>query len=56
MRLNIAGTTHEATVTDQNSWQVEGEKIIAEKYPNWTNVYPDNYYSEQDAEKSYHSW
>ena len=42
----------QATVTDQNSWQVEGEKIIAEKYPNWTNVYPDNYYSEQDAEKA----
>lgn len=42
----------QATVTDQNSWQVEGEKIIAEKYPNWVNVQPDNYYSEQDAEKS----
>lgn len=42
----------QATVTDQNSWQVAGEKIIKEKYPNWTNVYPDNYYSEQDAEKS----
>ncbi len=42
----------QATVTDQNSWQVEGEKIIQEKYPNWVNVHPDNYYSEQDAEKS----
>ncbi len=42
----------QATVTDQNSWQVAGEAIIAEKYPNWTNVQPDNYYSEQDAEKS----
>ncbi len=42
----------QATVTDQNSWQVEGEKIIKEKYPNWVNVQPDNYYSEQDAEKS----
>lgn len=42
----------QATVTDQNSWQVEGEKIIKEKYPNWENVHPDNYYSEQDAEKS----
>ena len=42
----------QATVTDQNSWQVEGEKIIKEKYPNWENVQPDNYYSEQDAEKS----
>lgn len=42
----------QATVTDQNSWQVAGEKIIAEKYPNWKNVNPDNYYSEQDAEKA----
>ena len=42
----------QATVTDQNSWQVEGEKIIKDKYPNWENVHPDNYYSEQDAEKS----
>lgn len=42
----------QATVTDQNSWQVEGEKLIKEKYPNWVNVEPSNYYSEQDAEKS----
>ena len=42
----------QATVTDQNSWQVEGEKLIKEKYPNRENVHPDNYYSEQDAEKS----
>lgn len=42
----------QATVADQNSWQVAGEKYIAEKYPNWTNVAPDNYYSEQDAEKA----
>lgn len=42
----------QATVTDQNSWQVAGEKLIKEKYPNWTNVQPDNYYSEQDAEKA----
>lgn len=41
-----------ATVTDQNSWQVEGEKYIAEKYPNWENVAPDNYYSNQDAEQA----
>ena len=40
------------TVTDQNSWQVAGEAIIKEEYPNWTNVAPDNYYSEQDAEKA----
>lgn len=42
----------QATVTDQNSWQVAGEKYIAENYPNWKNVNPDNYYSEQDAEKA----
>lgn len=41
----------QATVTDQNSWQVAGEKIIAEKYPNWTKV-ADNYYSNQDAEQA----
>ncbi|QGU94500.1 substrate-binding domain-containing protein [Clostridium bovifaecis] len=41
-----------ATVTDQNSWQVEGEKYIKEKYPNWKNVAPDNYYSNQDAEQA----
>ena len=42
----------QATVTDQNSWQVAGEAIIAEEYPNWTNVAPDNYYSNQDAEQA----
>ncbi len=42
----------QATVTDQNSWQVEGEKIIKAEYPNWVNVAPENYYSEQNAEKS----
>ena len=42
----------QATVTDQNSWQVAGEAIIKAEYPNWTNVALDNYYSEQDAEKA----
>lgn len=42
----------QATVADQNSWQVAGEKYIQEKYPNWENVAPDNYYSEQNAEKA----
>lgn len=42
----------QATVADQNSWQVEGEKYIKAQYPNWVNVAPDNYYSEQDAEKA----
>jgi len=42
----------QATVTDQNSWQVAGEALIKEKYPNWENVAPDNYYSNQDAEQA----
>ncbi len=42
----------QATVADQNSWQKEGEKFIKANYPNWVNVAPDNYYSEQDAEKA----
>ncbi len=42
----------QATVADQNSWQVAGEAYIKEKFPNWENVAPDNYYSEQDAEKA----
>ena len=50
--VNYCWHYSQATVTDQNSWQVEGEKIIKDKYPNWTNVHPDNYYSEQDAEKA----
>ncbi len=54
---NAEGVTYcwhysQATVADQNSWQVAGEAYIKEKYPNWTNVAPDNYYSEQDAEKA----
>lgn len=40
------------TVTDQNSWHVEGEKYIKEHFPNWENVAPDNYYSNQDAEQA----
>ncbi len=42
----------QATVTDQNSWQVAGEEYIKANYPNWVNLNPDNYYSEQDAEKA----
>lgn len=42
----------QATVADQNSWQVAGEAYIKEKYPNWENIAPSNYYSEQDAEKA----
>lgn len=42
----------QATVADQNSWQVAGEAYIKENFPKWVNVAPDNYYSEQDAEKA----
>lgn len=42
----------QATVADQNSWQVAGEAYIKANYPNWVNVAKDNYYSEQDAEKA----
>ncbi|MCY1151151.1 MAG: substrate-binding domain-containing protein [Sphaerochaetaceae bacterium] len=42
----------QATVTDQNSWRVAGEEYIRKQYPNWENVAPDNYYSDQDAEKA----
>lgn len=42
----------QAYVTDQNSWQIAGEKYIRANYPNWVNVAPDNYYSEQNPEKA----
>lgn len=42
----------QSSVTDQNSWQAAGEKYISATYPNWENVAPDNYYSEQNAEKA----
>lgn len=42
----------QASVTDQNSWRVAGEKYIRKTYPNWKNVAPDNYYSEQDPDKA----
>lgn len=42
----------QATVTDQNSWQAAGERYIRANYPKWINVAPQNYYSEQDAEKA----
>lgn len=50
--INYCWHYSQATVADQNSWQVAGEAYIKEKYPNWVNVAPDNYYSEQDAEKA----
>lgn len=37
---------------DQNFWQYEGERYIAETYPNWENIAPDNYYSGQDPQQA----
>jgi AI-2 transport system substrate-binding protein len=42
----------QATVTDQNSWQAAGEQYIRETYPNWQNLAPENFYSDQDPEKA----
>lgn len=42
----------QSTVQDQNSWQRAGEEYIKENYPNWENIAPENYYSEQNAEKA----
>lgn len=42
----------QATVADQNSWRVAGEAYVKKTFPNWINVNPSNYYSEQDAEKA----
>lgn len=39
-------------VTDQNSWYMAGERYIQNTYPNWVNVAPDNYYSEQNEAKA----
>ncbi len=50
--INYCWHYSQATVADQNSWQVAGEAYIKKTYPNWVNVAPDNYYSEQDAEKA----
>ena len=41
----------QATVADQNSWYVAGQKYIEEKYPNWVAV-SDPFSSEQDSQKS----
>jgi AI-2 transport system substrate-binding protein len=39
-----------STVTDQNSWRQAGEAYIESNYPNWVNVKPDNYYSNNDPD------
>jgi AI-2 transport system substrate-binding protein len=42
----------QASVADQNSWWKAGEDFIRTTYPNWVNVAPENYYSEQDPQKA----
>ncbi|MDR0622149.1 MAG: substrate-binding domain-containing protein [Deltaproteobacteria bacterium] len=42
----------QASVADQNSWYKAGEEYIKESYPQWINLNPDNYYSEQDPKKA----
>ena len=40
------------SVADQSSWHIAGEQYIKSTYPNWRNVAPQNYYSEQNPEKA----
>ncbi|MDR2368664.1 MAG: substrate-binding domain-containing protein [Deltaproteobacteria bacterium] len=42
----------QASVADQNSWYKAGEEYIKQTYPQWVNVHPDNFYSEQDPAKA----
>jgi AI-2 transport system substrate-binding protein len=51
-KIKYAWHYSQASVTDQNSWRVEGERYIKKTYPKWENVAPGNYYSEQDPEKA----
>ena len=51
-KVKYAWHYSQAIVADQNSWRVAGESYIKSAYPNWENVAPDNYYSEQDAQKA----
>jgi AI-2 transport system substrate-binding protein len=51
-KIKYAWHYSQASVTDQNSWRVEGERYIKRTYPKWENVAPANYYSEQDPQKA----
>lgn len=42
----------QAQVADQNSWRIAGEEYIRKTYPQWVNVNPNNYYSDQNAAKA----
>ncbi|MDR2405477.1 MAG: substrate-binding domain-containing protein [Deltaproteobacteria bacterium] len=51
-KIKYAWHYSQASVADQNSWRVAGEEYIKTAFPNWENVNPENYYSEQDPEKA----
>ena len=42
----------QALVADQNSWNMAGEEYIRKNYPQWINLAPNNYYSDQDPQKA----
>ena len=50
--INYVWHYSQATVADQNSWHVAGEVYIKQNFPNWVNVRPDNYYSNQNPEQA----
>ena len=50
--INYVWHYSQATVADQNSWHVAGEAYIRQNFPNWVNVRPQNYYSNQNPEQA----
>ena len=50
--INYVWHYSQSTVADQNSWHVAGEAYIRQKYPQWKNIRPENYYSNQDPEQA----
>jgi AI-2 transport system substrate-binding protein len=50
--INYVWHYSQSTVADQNSWHEAGEVYIRQKYPQWKNIRPENYYSNQDPEQA----
>ena len=50
--INYVWHYSQATVADQNSWHVAGEAYIRQNFPNWVNLRPENYYSNQNPEQA----
>ena len=46
--INYVWHYSQEAVADQNSWNKAGENYIRANYPNWVNIAPQNYYSNQD--------